>query len=194
MMAASSPTTKESTVPEITAPYQDPSLDVDRRVEDLLSRLGLSDKAGLMFHDMVVMGPGGSLAGADNMIARPPTAEAIQNLRMNHFNLLGAVPSVRELVAWHNEVQKVAQHTAFGIPVTLSTDPRHSFSSNPGTAARAGVFSEWPESLGFAALGDPTLVEQFADIARQEYLAGGFRVALHRRSTWPPSRGGPASA
>lgn len=30
-----------------------------------------------------------------------------------------------------------------------------------------------------AAIGDPALVEQFADIARQEYLAVGLRVALH---------------
>jgi beta-glucosidase len=166
-------------VAEIAAPYQDPALDVGQRVEDLLSRMELVDKAGLMFHDMVVMGPDGTLAGPGNMIARPPTVEAIQTLRMNHFNLLGAVPSVPELVAWHNRVQKVARETALGIPVTMSTDPRHSFSSNPGTAARAGEFSEWPESLGLAALRDPDLVEQFADIARQEYLAGGFRVALH---------------
>jgi beta-glucosidase len=166
-------------VTEIAAPYQDPSIDVDRRVEDLLSRMEPADKAGLMFHDMVVMGPDGTLARPGNMIARPPTAEVIQTLRMNHLNLLGAVSSVRELVAWHNRVQEVARETALGIPVTMSTDPRHSFSSNPGTAARAGAFSAWPESLGFAALRDPALVEQFADIARQEYVAGGFRVALH---------------
>jgi beta-glucosidase len=61
----------------------------------------------------------------------------------------------------------------------MSTDPRHSFSSNPGTAARAGAFSAWPESLGLAALRDPDLVREFADMARQEYVAGGFRVALH---------------
>jgi beta-glucosidase len=166
-------------VTTIAAPYQDPSIEVSQRVEDLLGRMDLADKAGLMFHDMVVMGPDGTLAGPDNMIARPPTAEVIQTFRMNHFNLLGAVPSVRDLVAWHNRIQEVARETALGIPVTMSTDPRHSFSSNPGTAARAGVFSEWPESLGLAALRDPDLVEQFADIARQEYLAGGFRVALH---------------
>ena len=94
---------------EIAAPYQDPSIDVSRRVEDLLSRMELADKAGLMFHDMVVMGPDGTLAGPDNMIARPPTAEVIQTLRMNHFNLLGAVPSVRDLVAWHNRIQEVAR-------------------------------------------------------------------------------------
>ena len=160
-------------------PYRDPSLSVDRRVEDLLSRMGLEDKAGLMFHDMVVMDPGGQLAGSDNMIGRPPTTDVIQHLRMNHFNLLGAVPDVRDLVAWHNRVQDVALDTALGIPVTMSTDPRHSFSSNPGTAARAGAFSAWPESLGLAALRDPKLVLRFADIARQEYVAGGFRVALH---------------
>ena len=49
---------------EIAAPYQDPSLDVDRRVEDLLGRMEPADKAGLMFHDMVVMGPGGTLGRA----------------------------------------------------------------------------------------------------------------------------------
>src|SRR5688500_192276 len=32
---------------------------------------------------------------------------------------------------------------------------------------------------GFAALGDVDLVQRYADIARQEYLAAGIRVALH---------------
>jgi beta-glucosidase len=63
--------------------------------------------------------------------------------------------------------------------VTLSTDPRHSFSNNPGTEALAGAFSQWPQSLGFAAMGDADLVQRYADIARQEYLAAGIRVALH---------------
>ena len=43
----------------------------------------------------------------------------------------------------------------------------------------AGPFSEWPEPLGLAALRDVEAVREFADIARQEYLAVGFRVALH---------------
>ena len=41
------------------------------------------------------------------------------------------------------------------------------------------MFSQWPQSLGFAALGDAGLVQRYADIARQEYLAAGIRVALH---------------
>ena len=32
---------------------------------------------------------------------------------------------------------------------------------------------------GFAAIKDKDLVEQFADIARQEYIAVGIRSAIH---------------
>jgi beta-glucosidase len=159
--------------------YQNPTNSVQNRVDDLLARLTLEDKAGLMFHDIVTMEPGGQLMGPDNAFGRPATEAAIRDLRLNHFNLAGPVDSVRNLVGWHNHVQEMALATRLGIPVTLSTDPRHSFSNNPGTEALAGAFSQWPQSLGFAALGDADLVQRYADIARQEYLAAGIRVALH---------------
>ena len=41
------------------------------------------------------------------------------------------------------------------------------------------AFSQWPEPIGLAATDDPALVQQFGDIARQEYLAVGIRTALH---------------
>jgi beta-glucosidase len=163
----------------VVEPYRDQSNSVEDRVEDLLARLTLPDKAGLMFHDIVAMLPGGRLMGADNSFGRPATDAAIQDMRLNHFNLAGGVDNVRDLVAWHNHVQELALATGPGIPVTISTDPRHSFSNNPGTEALAGAFSQWPQSLGFAALGDADLVQRYADIARQEYLAAGIRVALH---------------
>ena len=160
-------------------PYQDSSNSVENRVEDLLARLSVQDKAGLMFHDIIMIGPGGQLISSDSTFGRPATEVTIRDMRLNHFNLAGQVDDVRELVAWHNRVQELALATGPGIPVTLSTDPRHAFSNNPGTEALAGAFSQWPQSLGFAALGDAALMERYADIARQEYLAAGIRVALH---------------
>jgi beta-glucosidase len=134
----------------VVEPYQDRSNKVENRVEDLLTRLMLEDKAGLMFHDIVAMMPGGQLMGADNPFGRPATEAAIREMRLNHFNLAGGVDNVGDLVAWHNRVQELALATGAGIPVTVSTDPRHSFSNNPGTESLAGAFSQWPQSLGFA--------------------------------------------
>ena len=98
---------------------------------------------------------------------------------MTHFNVFGAASSATQMAEWHNRLQELAAGTRLGIPVTLSTDPRHSFSENPGAAMLAGPFSQWPETLGLGAIGDEKLVEQFGDIARQEYTAVGLRVALH---------------
>jgi beta-glucosidase len=157
-------------------PYQDGSLPIAQRVEDLLARMDVADKAGMLFHTMVAFGD----PGRGNPTFGIPSAVAmVRNRRMNHFNVLGAAPSGREFAAWHNEVQRVALESPLGIPLTFSTDPRHAFTDNPGASILAGPFSQWPETLGFAALGSPERLQRFADIARQEYLAVGLRVALH---------------
>ena len=80
---------------------------------------------------------------------------------------------------WHNALQALAEGTPHGIPVTISTDPRHAFIENAGVSFTAKAFSQWPEPLGLAALRDAELVREFADIARQEYVAVGIRAALH---------------
>lgn len=97
---------------------------------------------------------------------------------INHVNV-HAMPSARESARWHNALQELAATTPHSIPVTVSTDPRHSFAENTGAAFAAGAMSAWPEPLGLAALKDPERIRQFADIARQEYLAVGIRSSLH---------------
>lgn len=155
------------------------SLPVDDRVEDLLSRMTVSEKAGQLFHDMIIQGPGGSLADDNSTFGLKSGIHAIKEKFMTHFNLVGSVNNVREAAQWHNRVQELALSTRLGIPVTISSDPRNHFTDNVGTEARAGRFSQWPEPLGLAALRNTELVKQFADIARQEYLAVGIRCALH---------------
>ncbi|MFJ6416203.1 glycoside hydrolase family 3 protein [Paeniglutamicibacter sp. NPDC091659] len=159
--------------------FRNASLPVGERVENLLSQMTLEEKAGLFFHTMITIGEDGELAEANPVFGIPSTAELVEGRRMTHFNVFGAADSATQMALWHNKLQELAGASRLGIPVTLSTDPRHSFAENPGTAMLAGPFSQWPEPLGLAAIGDADLVERFGDIARQEYTAVGLRVALH---------------
>lgn len=154
-------------------PYEDPRRPVHERIEDLLSQMTLEEKAGMLFHTMAAIEPTGS-----RFQGRPSTEDLVTGRLMNHFNVIGGA-TPREMAERHNNLQKLAEGTRLGIPITISTDPRHAFTDNPATSMFAGKFSLWPEPIGLAATGDPALVEKFADIARQEYLAVGIRVALH---------------
>ncbi|MFS0734258.1 glycoside hydrolase family 3 N-terminal domain-containing protein [Microbacterium sp. 1P10UB] len=157
-------------------PWLDPALPIEERVDLLIAEMTPEEKAGLLFHTMLGVGD----LEQDNRAFDLPSGRAyVTELHMTHFNVLGAAPSGREFAAWHNALQRLAASTRLGIPVTLSTDPRHSFSDNPGAAINSGPFSQWPETMGLAAIGDADLVERFGDIARQEYIAVGMRVALH---------------
>ncbi|SMH38581.1 beta-glucosidase [Rathayibacter oskolensis] len=168
------------TGPSVDRSYLDPLRSTSERVEILLAQMTLEEKAGLFFQTMIVMGEGGALAGADGAFGLPSTSAMVLDKRMSHFNLLGgATATAREIAEWHNRLQELASSTRLGIPVTLSTDPRHSFTDNPGTGAQSAAFSQWPEPLGLGAIGDEELVRRFGDIARREYLAVGLRVALH---------------
>lgn len=161
---------------EAERPWLDDTIPVDDRVELLLGEMTVAEKAGLFFHTML---PIGDLDTANPMVPLPTGRELVAEKHMTHFNLLGAAPTGREIAVWQNQLQRLAASTRLGIPVTLSSDPRHSFSDNPGAAIMAGPFSQWPEALGLAAIGDEDTVERFGNIARQEYTAVGLRVALH---------------
>ncbi|MFJ5986208.1 glycoside hydrolase family 3 protein [Lentzea sp. NPDC092896] len=159
-------------------PYEDPRLPVADRVTDLLGRLTLEEKAGLLFHTVIEAGADGTVKEAPGDISKSPTSVVVKQKHLSHFNV-HALDDARMAARWHNNLQLIAESTPHGIPVTISTDPRHAFIENAGVSFSAKAFSQWPESLGLAALRDPALVERFADVARQEYLAAGIRCALH---------------
>ncbi|MFT4284024.1 MAG: glycoside hydrolase family 3 N-terminal domain-containing protein [Protaetiibacter sp.] len=154
--------------------YQDASLPIEQRIDDLLARMTVEDKAGLMFQPMAPLGTDLDEPG----MFGSPSMRKILDRRITHVNILQA-STARELAEWHNAVQRLAAETELGIPFTISSDPRHSFSNNPAAALLAGPFSQWPEFLGFGALDDPELTRRFADTVRREYLAVGIRTALH---------------
>ena len=163
----------------IMDPYENPGLPVAERVEDLLGRLSLEEKAGLMFHTMVSAAESGKLGDETPRAGRATLQEVVAGKYVNHLNF-HFVPEPRLASRWVNELQRLAMNSSpHGIPVTLSTDPRHSFIENWGASFTAEYFSAWPEPLGLAAVRDEQLVREFAAIARAEYTAIGIRAALH---------------
>lgn len=159
-------------------PFEDPRLTVEERVEDLLPRLSLEEKVGLMFQTVIEAGADGTVKEAAGAISKSGTSDVVLRKHLTHFNV-HALDDARMAARWHNALQAIAEKAPHGIPVTISTDPRHAFIENAGASFAAKAFSQWPESLGLAALRDAALVREFGDIARQEYCAVGIRAALH---------------
>lgn len=163
--------------------YEDINQPVEARVNDLLSQMTVEEKAGTMFFSMISMKKDGSLSEKPSVsdpfsFMMSGTSNMMFLKHINHFNILYGAGK-KEMAMWNNNIQKLAERTRLGIPVTIGTDPRNHFSSNPLASALAGEFSQFPEALGLAATGDSQTVYEFADVARQEYLAAGIRVALH---------------
>lgn len=164
-------------------PYEDRRIRLESRVDDLIGQLTLEEKAGMMFINIINVDNDGDLSEApefDNLysFAFPSNSEQIGVLKMNHFNLL-QTPDTRALATWQNNIQRLAERTRLGIPVTIASDPRSHFTKNEFASLFAGDFSLWPEPLGFGAIGDSVLMQKFGDIVRQEFRAAGIHLALH---------------
>lgn len=156
--------------------YEDPRAPIGERVEDLLAQMTQAEKIGLMFHPQVVVPKAG--IDARLRMSSAHLSRLIEQRHLNHFNIVMA-PSKAHIAAWHNRVQRLAESTRLGIPVTVSSDPRHAAGINPGAGIKQEGFSEWPSQLGLAAIGDDAVVESFGDIARREFMAIGIRTVLN---------------
>ena len=160
--------------------YEDYRLDTAQRVEDLISQMTLEEKVGTLFHPPVTINPDWMFRLYSLFVDGGKLTESeIINLHINHFNLYGN-PKPERLAKRLNSLQKIASRSRLGIPVTISSDPIHEVPNGGGVASFSlDGFSKWPSQLGLAASQNPSLVKQFAEIAREEYLAVGIRTALH---------------
>lgn len=141
--------------------YEDWRLPVEKRVADLLSRMTLEEKAGLM---QITSFNAGAL---DNLI----------NQRHIRYLILRDNLSARELAERANHAQEAAEKARLGIPIVFTSNPRNHVRDNLvyEEAEAAGEFSSWPGTLGLAATNDLKLVRSFAEIARAEWRASGIQ-------------------
>jgi beta-glucosidase len=157
-------------------PYEDNRLAPEARADDLVKRMTLEEKAGAMMHD-TLPGLGAQVGASAKGYDLAAIERTITTKHVNSFiTRLQLAPA--GLAEQNNQVQAIAERTRLGIPVTISTDPRSHFQIVLGATNSGAGFSQWPETLGFAAIGDAALVRRFADIARQEYRAVGIHMAL----------------
>lgn len=150
-------------------PYEDWRLTAAARAADLVTRMTLEEKAGTMLH--------GSLIGAADSYDLAAAQQSILERKVTHLiTRLSGTPLA--MAEQNNAIQQVAEQSRLGIPLTISTDPRHHFQYTEGASVAAEGYTQWPELLGFAALRDAARVREFAAIARQEYRAVGIHMGL----------------
>jgi beta-glucosidase len=186
-------------------PYEDWRLTPEARAADVLKRMTLKEKAGMM-----MLANNGGFIGANGELLDDPTPAATAQAAAINPNL-GDIPGIskddrpspRDLVLklnvrwisvkfsgtapeddarWSNALQKIAEGSRLGIPVALAADPIQTTHRKAGGALmppEEPTTSQWPDQIGFGAIGDPAVVHQFGEIAAAEYRAMGLTANLN---------------
>lgn len=160
--------------------YEDNRQNIKNRIDNLLSQMTLEEKVGMMWHPPIGVGKKGEVLGKPNpaVFNMVSSWDVLVNKKINHYNLF-IIPDTRHLAEWYNKIQIIAEQTRLGVPVTISSDPRHGITNFMGPDFLGSTFSKWPEPIGLAATRDSSLVVEFGKVANAEYRAVGIRTALH---------------
>ena len=183
--------------------YEDWRLPAQERSTDLVAKLSLEQKAGLMListtrlKNEASFGGGGNndsitsgfnetdMASDVNFFTRKPlgatmvssagTTKDVNQYFKRHF-ILRANVAVDTMAKWANRLQALCESNEFGIPATIASNPRNHITSDASVGLSVGKtpFTAFPGELGLAAMRDFELVREFADISRQEWRATGI--------------------
>lgn len=174
-------------------PYEDWRLSTQARVADLLSRLSLQQKAGLLMIDTLNAGCAGSTDGTS-------AAAFVQTQKMRRFILRntanatasdcsgspgrsGYTVTPAQMANFTNAVQALAEAEPLGIPVLFKDNARNHYNNDPrfGISGSAGAFTEFPREAGIAAAalgtGDMGPVQALTEVMAAEWRAVGLRGA-----------------
>jgi beta-glucosidase len=137
-------------------PYQDASLPVSQRVDDLLSRMSLDEKVGQM-----------------TQVDRTALSSAPGDLAAYRIGSVlsggGSAPSPNTASSWadmYDNFQRTALSTPLGIPMIYGIDAVHGDNNVRG----ATIF---PHNIGLGATRDPDLVEQIGRATAEEVSGTG---------------------
>ena len=156
------------------SPFEDWRLSPEVRAKDLLSKLSLEEKAGLMMHgnakslgDELGHGDKYNLEEIKQLVLDDKVNSLITRLEVNP----------KDFAEQNNQLQQIAESSRLAIPLTISVDPRNTFYYGNKVTSNAG-FSQWPGTLGMAAIGNESIINEYGNIIRQEYRSLGVTQAL----------------
>lgn len=174
-------------------PYEDWRQSVAIRVEDLVSRMTLEEKAGMMLIDTFNAGCAGTLTGtqAENfVVTQKMTRGILRNVVKSTGDACdgsvtagrsGFVVTPQQMAEFTNGVQALAEQQRLGIPVQFKDNARNHYETDPrfGISSGAGAFTEFPKEAGIAAaalgVGDMSPVQALTEVMGAEWRAIGLR-------------------
>jgi len=150
-------------------PYEDWRLSAEDRAADLVGRMSPEERAGLLMH--------ASLTNAGAAYDRAAFDPLLADRHITtYISRLGA--DAPTLAREHNALQAAAEAERWGIPLKISTDPRHGFTVTEGQTVSNGDFSPFPDPIGMGAVDDPATTLEMGRIIAAEYRAVGITEAL----------------
>ena len=165
--------------------YEDWRLPADERARDLISRMTLEEKAGLMMIDTLNAEWGGKAgANADDYVNKQNMRRFIfrNTVADNPDSSIGSEMSGAQITAFQaaqftNTVQEMAEASRLGIPVLFKSNARNHYDHDArfGINVSSGAFSTWPKEGGLAATRDMKLIASFAKVMREEWNSIGLR-------------------
>ncbi|WP_061037855.1 glycoside hydrolase family 3 protein [Vibrio coralliirubri] len=168
-------------------PFEDWRLSPEERAADLVSRMTLDEKAGMMLIDTLNSSEGGlvSSTGQDmiadaqmtRFIFRNTVIETPMNTPDCDSGRSGCQITPTEAAQFMNSVQELREQTRMGIPALFKSNARNHIdpSAKAGINVSSGAFSAWPKEAGLAATRDMDLITEFAGIMNEEWSSIGLR-------------------
>jgi beta-glucosidase-like glycosyl hydrolase len=157
-----------------TPPYKDASLPVERRLDDLLSRMTLEEKVA---QTLAVWQQKRQIADANGNFDPAKAAPILQNgigqiTRVSDgVERGGKRRGPREAAEFVNAIQHwVMEHTRLAVPAMFHEEALHGLAAAKGT--------NFPVPIALASSWDPSLVERVMTVAAREARARGAQQVL----------------
>jgi beta-glucosidase len=178
-------------------PYEDWRLPVRERAADLIKKMSVEEKLGLLswngssgISNMTKSDDGSSYyygiqgLNSDGTIVEKITtptgastsmAYSIINDGIRYGNNQFEFEPLDE-IKYNNNLQGLAERSKWGIPFIISSDPSHA--GWTGDELGKARLSQWPYYLGLGALDDLATTEEFGKTVAQEFRMMGHHVLL----------------